>query len=42
MLLELDIAKVAALVEPMLASPAGIVSVRDRLKEFAAAQGLPL
>jgi phosphotransferase system, enzyme I, PtsP len=42
MLLDLDIAKVAALVEPLLASPAGSVSVRDQLKEFAAAQGLAL
>jgi phosphotransferase system enzyme I (PtsP) len=42
MLLDLDIAKVTALVEPLLASPAGSVSVRDQLKEFAAAQGLQL
>ena len=31
-----------ALVEPLLESPAGGVSVRDQLKEFAAAQGLAL
>src|ERR1700681_1985831 len=31
LLLDLDIAKVAALVEPLLAGPAGGVSVRDRL-----------
>ena len=42
MLLDLDIAKVAALVEPLLDGPAGGVSVRDRLKEFATAQGLQL
>ena len=42
MLLELDIGKVAALVEPLLAGPAGSGSVRDKLKEFAAAQGLQL
>src|SRR6195256_1564711 len=42
MLLDLDIAKVTALVEPLLASPAGSVSVRDQLKEFATAHGLQL
>ena len=42
MLLELDIAKVAALVEPLLESLAVGVSVRDQLKEFAAVQGLAL
>jgi hypothetical protein len=42
MLLDLDITKVAALVEPLLESLAGGVSVRDQLKEFAAAQGLAL
>jgi phosphotransferase system enzyme I (PtsP) len=42
MLLDLDIGKVAALVAPLLAGPAGGVSVRDQLKEFAAAQGLQL
>jgi hypothetical protein len=41
-LLDLDAAKVAALVEPLLKGPAGDVSVRDRLKEFAAAEGLQL
>src|SRR3982074_1556406 len=33
MLLDLDVHKVAALVEPLLAGPAGGVSVRDHLKE---------
>jgi phosphotransferase system enzyme I (PtsP) len=42
MLLDLDIPKIAALVEPLLESPAGSVSVRDQLKEFAAVQGLAL
>jgi phosphotransferase system, enzyme I, PtsP len=42
MLLDLDIAKVAALVEPLLESLAVGVSVRDQLKEFAAVQGLAL
>jgi phosphotransferase system enzyme I (PtsP) len=42
MLLDLDIAKVKALVEPLLDGPLRGVSVRDRLKEFATAQGLQL
>jgi phosphotransferase system enzyme I (PtsP) len=42
MLLDLDVGKVSALVAPLLAGPAGGVSVRDQLKEFAAAQGLQL
>jgi phosphotransferase system enzyme I (PtsP) len=42
MLLDLDLAKVAAMVEPLLDSPAGSVSVRDQLKEFAGAHGLQL
>jgi hypothetical protein len=42
MLLEADIAKVAALVEPLLKGAAGTVSVREQLTEFAAAQGLQL
>jgi phosphotransferase system enzyme I (PtsP) len=44
MLLDLDVRKVSALVEPLLKAPAGGggASVRDQLKEFAAAQGLQL
>jgi phosphotransferase system, enzyme I, PtsP len=42
MLLDLDVGKVAALVEPLLKGPAGGVSVRDQLKEFATAHGLQL
>jgi phosphotransferase system enzyme I (PtsP) len=42
MLLDLDIAKVSALVEPLLDNPCGSVSVREQLKEFATAQGLQL
>jgi phosphotransferase system enzyme I (PtsP) len=42
MLLDADIAKVASLVEPLLKSPSRGVSMRERLKEFAAAQGLQL
>jgi len=40
MLLELDARKVAALLNPLLDSPAGTVSIRERLKAFAAEQGL--
>jgi phosphotransferase system enzyme I (PtsP) len=43
LLLDLDAGKAAALVEPLLKGPVGgDVSVRDRLKEFAAAEGLQL
>jgi phosphotransferase system enzyme I (PtsP) len=42
MLLGLDAAKAAKLVDPLLAAPAGTVSIRDRLKEFAAAEALQL
>ncbi|HLH98233.1 MAG TPA: phosphoenolpyruvate--protein phosphotransferase [Xanthobacteraceae bacterium] len=42
LLLELDLPKVAALVEPLLNGAAGGVSVRDTLKEFAGVHGLQL
>jgi phosphotransferase system, enzyme I, PtsP len=42
MLLELDERKAAALIDGLLAGPAGDVPVRDKLKEFAAAEGLQL
>jgi phosphotransferase system enzyme I (PtsP) len=42
MLLDLDAGKAAAVVEPLLNGACGGVSVRDRLKEFAAANGLQL
>jgi phosphotransferase system enzyme I (PtsP) len=42
MLLDLDCAKATALVEPLLASPTGSVSIREKLKAFAAEQGLQL
>jgi phosphotransferase system enzyme I (PtsP) len=42
MLLELDAGKAAALIDPLLASPAGSVPIRERLKTFAAEQGLQL
>jgi phosphotransferase system enzyme I (PtsP) len=40
MLLELDAGKAAGLLNPLLDSPAGTVSIREKLKAFAAAQGL--
>ena len=42
MLLDLNAAKVAALMQPLIDSPAGSVPIRERLKEFAAAEGLQL
>jgi len=40
MLLELDAGKAAALMAPLIESPAGSVPIRERIKAFAAAQGL--
>jgi phosphotransferase system enzyme I (PtsP) len=42
MLLDLDAGKLAALLRPLLEKPVGIVSIRDCLEDFAAAQGLQL
>ena len=42
MLLELDAGKVSALMAPLLESPAGSISIRDKLKAFAADTGLQL
>jgi phosphotransferase system, enzyme I, PtsP len=42
MLLGVDTAKASALIEPLLKSPAGSVSIRERLTDFAAAEGLQL
>jgi phosphotransferase system, enzyme I, PtsP len=42
MLLDLDAAKVTALIEPLLASPVGSVPIRERLKAFAAEEGLQI
>src|SRR5713226_3574198 len=42
MLLELDAGKAAALMQPLIDSPAGSVPIRERLKTFAAEQGLQL
>jgi phosphotransferase system enzyme I (PtsP) len=42
MLLDLDIGKAAALLGPMIDSPAGSVSIRQKLESFALAEGLQL
>jgi phosphotransferase system enzyme I (PtsP) len=42
LLLETNCKEVAALVNPLLDAPAGTVSIRERLKAFAAERGLPL
>jgi len=42
MLLELDAGKAAGLLNPLLDGPAGTVSIREKLKAFAAAQGLQI
>ena len=42
MLLNLDARKAAALIEPLIQSPAGSLQVRERLKAFASEQGLQI
>jgi phosphotransferase system enzyme I (PtsP) len=42
MILELDAKKAEALMDGLLAAPAGSVSIRQKLTEFAEAEGLPL
>ncbi len=42
MLLELDAGKAAALLGPLIDSPAGSVPIRERLKTFAAEEGLQI
>ena len=42
MLLDLDAGKAAALLAPLVASPAGSVPIRERLVAFAAAEGLQI
>lgn len=42
LILELDIEKAAAVMAPLLEAPSGTVSIRERLKDFAEAEGLPL
>ena len=42
MILDLDARKAEAMMKPLLDSPSDGVSIRDKLKEFAEAEGLPL
>jgi phosphotransferase system enzyme I (PtsP) len=42
MVLDLDARKAAAMITPLLDAPSGSVSIRQRLKEFAEAEGLSL
>ncbi len=42
MILDLDIKKAAAAMKPLLEAPSGSVSVREKLKDFAEAEGLSL
>ena len=42
MILELDAQKVEAMMAPLLDAPAGTVSIRQKLSEFAEAEGLSL
>jgi phosphotransferase system enzyme I (PtsP) len=42
MLLDLDIDKAKAAIDPLIDAPAGSVSVRHRIEMFAAGEGLQL
>ena len=42
MILDLDARKVEAMMKPLLDMPSGSVSIRDKLREFAEAEGLAL
>ena len=42
MILELDIKKAEAMMAPLLDAPAGSVSIRQKLTEFAEKEGLAL
>jgi phosphotransferase system, enzyme I, PtsP len=42
MVLDLDARKAAAMIKPLLDAPAGSVSIRQKLSEFAEAEGLSL
>jgi phosphotransferase system enzyme I (PtsP) len=42
LILELDVAKAEAMMQPLLDAPSGSVSIRDRLRAFAEAEKLPL
>jgi phosphotransferase system, enzyme I, PtsP len=42
LIIDLDIQKAAAMMQPLLKAPSGSVSIRDKLKDFAEAEGLSL
>jgi phosphotransferase system enzyme I (PtsP) len=42
MILDLDAKKAEAMMVPLLDAPSGSVSIREKLTEFAEAEGLPL
>jgi phosphotransferase system enzyme I (PtsP) len=42
MVLDLDARKAAAMLDPLLDAPTGTVSIRQKLAEFAEAEGLAL
>jgi phosphotransferase system enzyme I (PtsP) len=42
MLLDLNARKAAALIQPLIDSPAGSLPIRERLKAFATEEGLQL
>jgi phosphotransferase system, enzyme I, PtsP len=42
MILDLDIKKASAFLQPLLEAPSGSVSIREKLKDFAEAEGLSL
>ncbi len=42
MILDLDARKAEAMIKPLLDAPSGSVSIRDKLKKFAEAEGLAL
>jgi hypothetical protein len=42
MLLDLNAGKAAALMQPLIESPSGSLPIRERLKAFAAEQGLQI
>jgi phosphotransferase system enzyme I (PtsP) len=42
LILEIDAKKAEAMITPLLNAPAGSVSIRDKLKQFAETEGLPM
>jgi phosphotransferase system enzyme I (PtsP) len=42
MILELDIGKAESLMAELLQAPSGSVSIKEKLKDFAEKEGLPL